>query len=278
MKKKSNVRWISQTFFFALIALISFNRYLIETGRELPFIGSASLHSICPFGGVAAFTALIKYDVIIPKIHTSTFSFLAIILLLGLIFGPVVCSYMCPLGSVQEWFGNLGKKLLKKRYNHIVPDKLDRILRYLRYGVLFFVVYMTTTSLKLVFEEIDPYFALFNFWSDKAAMGGLVVLGGTLLLSLFVERPWCKYACPFGALIGLTNFFSIFKIRRNLNSCIDCKKCDKICPMNITISDKNTVMDHQCIRCGQCTSEIACPVSSTVELKVKNYREVTHEE
>jgi len=278
VKKKSNIRQVSQIFFFALIALISFNRYLIETGRELPFIGSPSLHSICPFGGVAAFTALFKYDVMIPKIHPSTFSLFAIILLLGVIFGPVVCGYMCPLGSIQEWFGKLGKKLLKKRYNHIIPDKLDKLMRYLRYGVLFFVVYMTTTSLKLVFEEIDPYFALFNFWSDKAATGGLIVLGITLLLSLFVERPWCKYLCPFGALIGLTNFFSIFKIRRNGSSCISCKSCDKICPMNIKISDKNTVTNHQCIRCDQCTSEFACPVPSTVELKVKNYREADNEE
>jgi polyferredoxin len=132
---------------------------------------------------------------------------------------------------------------------------------------------LTTQSLKLVFLEVDPYFALFNFWSSEVTIGGLIVLGITLLLSLFVERPWCKYACPFGALIGLTNLFSIFKIRRNIHSCIGCSQCDYACPMNIQVSNKETIRDHQCIRCNECSSEVTCPVKDTVELKSSAYRE-----
>ncbi|AHM57745.1 putative electron transport protein YccM (plasmid) [Peptoclostridium acidaminophilum DSM 3953] len=273
MKKKITIRLASQVLFFALIGLISLNHYLDDIGTKIPFIGAASLHAICPFGGVAAFLALFQYDVMIPKIHNSSFVIMLIILFMGILFGPVVCSYMCPLGSIQEWIGNIGKKLFKKKYNNFMPTFIDKVLRYLRYGVLAFVVYLTTNSLKLVFLEVDPYYALFNFWSDEATLGGLLVLAATLTLSIFVERPWCKYACPFGALIGLTNLFSIFKIRRNSLTCINCKKCTRICPMNIDVSNKSIVTDHQCIRCGQCTSEFACPVPSTVELKFKNYGE-----
>ncbi|MGI6711810.1 MAG: 4Fe-4S binding protein [Bacillota bacterium] len=271
MKKEVNYRLISQIFFFSLIALITINYYSRAVGIAIPFIGSASLHAICPFGGVAAFAALFQYDILISKIHTSSFTIFVIIFVLGIFFGPVVCSYMCPLGSVQEWIGKLGKKIFKQRYNHFMPAKLDKVLRYIRYIVLILVIYMTTQSLKLVFLKVDPYFALFHFWSDEATLGGLIVLGITLLLSLFIERPWCKYACPFGALMGLTNFFSLFKIKRNNASCIHCKICDRVCPMNIVISDKTNITDHQCIRCNQCTSEFSCPVPSTTELKIKNY-------
>ena len=277
MKKKFRIRLFSQIFFFVLIGLISLNHFLSEINMTLPIIGSSSLHSICPFGGVAAFVALFQYDVLVSKLHTSTFAIFAIIMVLGVLVGPVVCGYMCPLGSVQEWLGRIGKKIFKKRYNTFVPAKLDSILRYLRYFVLIFVVYLTTNSLKLIFLEVDPYFALFNFWSEEATIGGLLVLALTLVLSLFVERPWCKYACPYGALMGLTNKISVFKIKRNKSTCIDCKKCDHACPMNITVSDKTVVTDHQCIRCGLCTSEEACPVPSTVELRIKNYEVKTDE-
>lgn len=277
MKKRFNFRHLSQLLFFLTVALISLNHYLSETGRAIPFIGDMSLHAICPFGAVEAFLAFFQYDVLISKIHESSFVIFILIVILSVVFGPVVCSYICPLGSIQELFGKIGKKIFKKRYNTFIPRKVDKILRYLRYGVLIFVVYLSTQSLKLVFLEVDPYFALFNFWSDEVTIGGLIVLGIILLASLFVERPWCKYACPFGALVGLTNMFSIFKIRRNSHTCISCNACTKACPMNIDVEKKTVVIDHQCIRCGICTSDEKCPIPSTVELKVTKYKEFNNE-
>ena len=267
MKKKFNYRLMSQIFFFALIALITMNHYLAESGKALPFIGSMSLHAICPYGGVATFIAVLKYGVFVQKIHQSSLVILGIIMLTGLLFGPVVCSYACPLGSIQEWVGKIGRKVFKK-HNQIIPYSIDKKMRYIRYLVLIMTVIMTTKSLKLMFLNIDPYYALFNFWSEEAVLGGIVVLAATLVLSLFVERPWCKYFCPFGALMGLTNFIRIFKIRRNSETCIDCKACDRACPMNIKVSETETVRNHQCISCGECTSDSACPVEDTVDMKV----------
>jgi ferredoxin len=202
----------------------------------------------------------------IQKIHSSALVLMGIVFTLAILFGPVFCGWVCPLGSVQEWVGKLGRRLLGKRYNEIVPSKLDRVLRYLRYVVLGLVLYNTAVSGLLLFSNVDPYYALYHFWTGETAVASLVVLAVTLLLSLVVERPWCKYACPYGALLGLTNFIRIFKIRRQVSTCIDCGSCDRACPMNIAVSMHENVLDHQCISCMQCTSQVSCPVENTVGL------------
>jgi len=255
-----------QIFFFLLVALIATNGALSERGIErFSFVEGASLHAICPFGGVVSFWQLATAGTLVKKIHESSVALAVIALALSVLFGPVICGWVCPLGSVQEWLGSLGRKIFKKRYNGFVPAKLDKVLRYLRYIVLAWVSYMTIVSGTLIFQDYDPYYALFNFWTGEVALAGAAILVATLLLSLFVERPFCKYACPYGAFQGIFNLFRVFGIKRKASSCIDCKACDRACPMNIEVSTSLTVRDHQCISCLKCTSEAACPVAATVE-------------
>jgi polyferredoxin len=265
-QKAANIRLIVQIFFFALIALIAVNHSLEEAGKAIPVLSSASLHAVCPFGGVVSVYQFVTTGTFVRKTHSASFILMWIVFALTLFLGPVFCGWVCPLGSIQEWFGKLGKRIFKRRFNRLIPYKVDRILRYLRYLMLGWVVYMTAATGTLVFSDIDPYFALFNFWTSEAAIGGLVILGAALALSLAVERPFCKYACPYGALLGVFNLFRIFKIRRNATTCIDCKACDRTCPMNIPVSTSGAVRHHQCITCLKCTSEQACPVANTVEL------------
>jgi polyferredoxin len=96
-----------------------------------------------------------------------------------------------------------------------------------------------------------------------------VILGATLSLSFFVERPWCKYACPYGALLGLTNLFRVFGIRRNAATCKADGACSILCPMNIPVDSQNVVRDPQCISCLECTSEAVCPVARTVQFSTR---------
>jgi polyferredoxin len=269
LKPKKATPWLRrgiQIFFFLLVALIATNGALQERGINIfSFVEGASLHAICPFGGVVSFWQLASAGTLVKKVHESSVALAIIALALSALFGPVICGWVCPLGSVQEWLGSLGRKIFKKRYNGFVPAKLDKGLRYLRYIVLAWVSYMTIVSGKLIFQDYDPYYALFNFWTGELALAGAAILVATLLLSLFVERPFCKYACPYGAFQGIFNLFRVFGIKRIAATCIDCKACDRACPMNIEVSTSATVRDHQCISCLKCTSEYACPVAATVE-------------
>jgi polyferredoxin len=258
------IRRVVQIFFFGFIALISVNHTLAESGSGIPLLSSASLHSLCPFGGVVTIYQYATVGTFVQKIHESAFVLMVIGIFLAILFGPVFCGWVCPLGTVQEWVAKWGKKLFKRRYNHFIPTRIDGVLRYARYLVLAWVIYVTAASGTLIFADYDPYFALFNFWSGEVAWTGLAILGLTLGLSLFVERPWCKYACPYGAVLGISNLFRVFQIRRAESTCKADGACSIMCPMNIPVDTVKTVRDHQCISCLECTSEAICPVASTV--------------
>ena len=267
-RNRLNIRLIVQIFFFALLGLIATNRYLETQGISLAIISTASIHALCPFGGVVSIYSAIDTGSLVRKIHQSSMVLMLIGFALALIAGPAFCGWACPIGSFQEWTGKIGKKLLGKRYNRWLPAQIDSKLRYLRYGVLIWVIYVTATSAVLMFQDYDPYFALFNFWSGEVALSAFIILGLTTVLSLTMERPFCKYACPYGAVLGIFNLFRIFGIKRNTASCINCRKCDNVCPMNIKVSKAGTVRDHQCISCLECTSERSCPVANTLDMRV----------
>ncbi len=264
--KKSRIqtlRAVVQWTMFVLIAALAVIKYLKEKGVAIP-LPEMSLHALCPFGGVVTVYEFLATGGLVPKLHSSALILMALGLAVAFLFGPIFCGYFCPLGTWQEWIGKLGKKLFGKKYNRMVPPKVDKVLRYLRYVVLAAVVWMTASAVKLVFADVDPYYALFNFFTGEVALPAILVLIAVTALSLFVERPWCKYLCPYGALLGLFNLIRVFPVRRRAETCINCARCDKACPMGITVSKAKAVRDHQCISCHECLSGVACPVEDTV--------------
>lgn len=265
-RKPVRIRYIVQAAFFVLVAVTATVSALNEKGIIIPFFKGVSLHGICPFGGVVSFYQLFTIGTLTKKVHESSVVLAVIGLLSALLMGPVICGWVCPFGTFQQWLSGIGRRLFGRKYNTFVPRTLDRVLRFLRYGVLAWVLYMTAITGKLIFQDYDPYYALFNFWTGDVAVTGYIALALVILLSLFVERPFCKYACPFGALLGIFNLFRIFGIRRNAPTCISCKACNRACPMNIDVMAGKAVKDHQCITCFECTSEAACPVPATVEM------------
>lgn len=272
-KKKSIRRWV-QLILFLLIAAISVNHSLVESGKGLSFFSTASLHAVCPFGGVVTLYQLLGLGTFVKKIHPSSVVLMVVVFSSAILMGPLFCGWICPFGTFQEWIGKIGKKLFKKKYNRFIPYKYDTYLRWLRYAVLAWVLYMTAVTGKLIFQDYDPYYTLFQFWTGEVAVTGFIVLGLVILLSLFVERPFCKYACPYGAVLGIFNLFRIIPLRRNNASCINCKACDRVCPMNIPVSTSSIIRNHQCISCYECTdTDGACPVDNTLAFQTSKYKE-----
>ena len=267
MKPKSSIsqtRTIIQIIAFLLVALTAFARQIGAGADTILGWFNVSLHAVCPFGGVVSLYSLLTTGDLVRKVQDASVILMLVVFASAVLFGPVFCGYFCPLGSIQEWFGKIGRRMFPKRYNHFVPRKLDRALRWLRMAVLALVVYQTAVAAKLVFQDYDPYFALFNLFTGEAALWAYAILAATLLASLFVERPWCKYLCPYGAVLGWFNRIRIFPVRRMQETCIHCGHCDAACPMNIEVSKAGAVRSSQCISCYECSSESRCPVPDTV--------------
>jgi len=94
----------------------------------------------------------------------------------------------------------------------------------------------------------------------------LIVIGILFLFSIIYRNFWCRYLCPYGALLGITGLLSPAKIKRNPVSCIDCGLCAKACPSFIKVDKVITVRSDECTSCLNCID--VCPVKDTLDLKL----------
>jgi len=136
-------------------------------------------------------------------------------------------------------------------------------------GFLFYSVFflMSTVAVKSFLDS--PYnlisdIKMYYFFADISRFS-LIVIAILFLLSIPIRNFWCRYLCPYGALLGLLNFLSPTKIKRNPVSCIDCGLCNKACPSFIKVDKVKTVLSDECTSCFNCIN--ACPVADTLYVK-----------
>ena len=108
---------------------------------------------------------------------------------------------------------------------------------------------------------------MLSFFRNIGSITLSIIIGFTVI-SLFIRHFWCRYLCPYGALLGLFSLLSPVKIRRDANSCIDCGKCAKACPSNIPVDKLIQVRSAECNACMTCVE--SCPVASTLSLSLLN--------
>jgi polyferredoxin len=199
--------------------------------------------------------------------HPAGLFILAAILIMSLVFGKVFCSWLCPVGLVSEALGDLGDKIFKRRLR--LPAVLDwplRMVKYLLLGFFVYVIFFVMTELALKTFLDSPYnltadIKMYYFFAEITSFA-LIVIVGLVLLSLLIRGFWCRYLCPYGALLGILSLLSPQKIKRNPTSCIDCGKCAKVCHSFIKVDKVNTVWSDECTSCMACVD--SCPVANTL--------------
>jgi len=258
MNKVSLYRRLSQALLVAFIAFVGIRHQISGGGPE----GSAPLDSYCPFGGIETLVYYMQTGQFIEKTNISNFILLLAVLILGVVAGAAFCSWLCPLGTVQEWLAKLGKKIFGRNYE--VPAKAHRVLRYLRYVTLFLIVYLTVQGSRLVFEEYDPFKVLFHFNFETTT--AIVIFVLTIVLSILIDRFWCKYLCPLGAVFSVLSRFNLINIRRNREQCTDCGLCTKKCFMKIDVANETKVSSADCTKCLECVN--SCPKPEALMLTI----------
>ena len=230
----------------------------------LPF----TIHNICPYAIVCfglSKNILIQY-LGNPFALTIAFSFL--ILVLTIFCGRLFCSFVCPLGTMQEIIYALFGK--KKRNRKQIPLYQERRFAPVKYLVLIITILLSLVGGNYIFIRLCPVYAL-SLLPD-IAFSGLIVTLLIIIAGIFLERFWCRFLCPYAALmnlfmrLGQLVHFPRCKIHRNLERCNDCEICSLSCPMNINITEEEYVQNLNCILCFKCAEK--CPKPDTLKGKM----------
>jgi len=251
--------------------IIGFFKHTIFTGKSKMFcVPGLNCYSCpaatgaCPIGAMQAVLGSRKYSF-------SYYTF-GIIAFIGVMFGRIVCGFLCPFGLLQDL---LYKIPVPKIH---VAKKIDKPMRWLKYVIALVFVILLPIFVVNKFGIGDPFFCKYicpqgileggiplvsTISSLRENLGflfnwkmGILVL--VLVSSMFVYRPFCKYLCPLGAFYALFNKVSFFQMHVDMSKCIHCGKCEKTCDMNVEVL-KN-INSMECIRCGKCKS--VCPTGA----------------
>ncbi len=259
--------WIGVEFFL-------FVKYISSGGSAWQISRPPGVEGWLPIGSLVSLRHFWETG-IINTVHPSGLIILVAILLTALLFKKGFCSWVCPVGFVSELLGDIADKLWRKRIKP--PRWLDYPLRSLKYLLLAFffwaiLLQMTPQSIKeFIYTDynIVSDILMLRFFTDITPLA-LGVVAALFVLSLVIRAFWCRYLCPYGALLGMLNFISPTRIRRNAKTCIDCASCAGACPAFIKVDKVREVVSDECIGCMACVD--ACPVSKTLEIKAVSKR------
>lgn len=272
--KIKNIRLTIQIIMLITVTIAALNHYLTTIGKQITWISESLFHYICPICGVTSIYQLFASSSLwVVKLKSSLGIIIGLAIMSVIVFGPIICGFICPFGAIQDLVARIGKKIFKRKYNKFIPKKFDEKLKYLRYVVLILTIILTATSSVALLEAINPYHAYLSLFNRKfTSLGiiGFIILGLIVGLSLFVQRPWCRYMCPYGAFLGLFNKIKVFRVFRNKETCIGCKKCTNQCPMGIEVHGKEDVRNLSCISCMECVDQKVCPKENTISFTSKD--------
>lgn len=222
------------------------------------------VHEYCPYSIICFGAISLKQGMIFYPISLLIFGLLAFS---ALFLGRWFCGYVCFIGSLQEWI----YQALHPNCRAVVKINYidERRLGWLKYLILLATIVLIFSGMSYVYMGFCPVLSL--GWLKTIFITGIITLGVILIGGLFIERFWCRYLCPYAALLNIIQIIGKkvkikqYKINRNLETCIDCMICCKVCPMNINLLEAEEIEHENCIKCFRCSQK--CPKKGTLKGK-----------
>ncbi len=275
-KDGQKVRSLVQIAFLILVLWIGYEfygfvQYHQSGGEKVYFERPPGVEAFLPISALIS----LKYWMltgVFNTIHPSGLVIFIIILLTGLFLKKGFCSWICPIGLLSERLWKFGQKIVKK--NLKLPKFLDYPLRSIKYLLLIFFLYAVFWTMDVVALKkfiYSPYnkvadIKMLVFFTNISQFS-LWTLGILVLFSVIIKNFWCRYLCPYGALLGFLSMFSPIKVTRNAATCTDCKKCTALCPNSIIVHNKSRILSDECTACALCID--VCPAKETLQFKIR---------
>lgn len=209
------------------------------------------------------------------SVHPAAMVILGWAVLLSMLFRKAFCGWFCPIGTISEWLWKIGRKVSGR--NPRLPGWADvplRSLKYLLLGFFFWAIGSMGVEQITLFARSD-YFKLADvkmlYFFTRMSLLSVCVLSALVLLSVVIKNFWCRYLCPYGALLGLAALLSPTRVTRRPHSCINCGRCDRACPADLPVSIRTEILSAECTGCMRCVE--ACPVENTLTLSSRGLPE-----
>ncbi|HYM78213.1 MAG TPA: 4Fe-4S binding protein [Candidatus Dormibacteraeota bacterium] len=257
--------WVGDAFYFWVRGF--------ETGaHDATMSRPAGVEGWLPIAGLMNF----KYWLTtgrIPATHPAAMFLLVSFLAIAFLFRKAFCSWLCPIGTLSEYLWRAGRQIFRRNFQ--LPRWIDIPLRGLKYLLLgFFVWAVANMSADAVDQFMHaPYgviadVRMLNFFRDLGETAAIVLIV-LAVASVFVQNFWCRYLCPYGALLGLVSLPGPLRIRRTAAACIDCAKCAKVCPSALPVDKLVSIKSAECTGCLECVA--VCPAEGALDLSVPRW-------
>jgi polyferredoxin len=273
-------RRLVQVIFLALnvwigLQFVLFVRYFESGGRAIHVSRPPGVEGWLPIAGLMN----LKYFLTtghIPSMHPAAMFLLIAFLAISILFRKAFCGWLCPIGTLSEALWKLGRKLLKRNYSF--PRWIDlpsRGLKYLLLALFFYAIAgMSAGSIEAFL--LSPYglvadVKMLHFFRNLGETAA-IIMGLLLLLSIFFQNFWCRYLCPYGALMGLAAIFSPAKIHRDEDRCIRCAKCTGSCPALLKVDQLVNLRSAECTGCMECVA--VCPAEGALQMRFLKKRRI----
>ncbi|MCS6101531.1 4Fe-4S binding protein [Shewanella baltica] len=259
------------------------NTILLKQGITPWLMRPDVVDAFLPIAGGIELKAIVSLN-LWDQTHPAAAVMLAAVLLTGLLCKRAFCGWACPLGLAGEYLYAFRKRFIKSELTP--PAWLDWPLRMLKYllllGLCYIVIGMPAQSIPNYLDGnyhkiADLKMALFFLTPSLIT---LLVFTLILALAAWRRQGFCRYLCPYGAMLGILSFASPLKIRRDSQHCLieakgmKCDKCTRACPANIIVHTKTTVRSDECQACMRCVA--ACPKSAALGLGLKSGHRLGH--
>ncbi len=245
-----------------------FVRHFESLGQTGFYPRPPGVEGFLPIGALVSLKAWVftgHFDTTHPAALVLFLTFVAMALLAKKSF----CSFLCPVGTLSELVWKLGRKVFGRNFR--IWRSLDLLLQLTKYALLFFFVKLILFGMPVVaLKEFlaAPYWAIadvkmLHFFTGMSITSVLIIVILSLL-SVVYQNFWCRYLCPYGALLGLASMLSPFKITRLAQNCTDCGACSRACPSRIDVQHKRCVHSPECTACLTCVSH--CPEPNALKM------------
>ena len=258
---------------FMLWLGLRFYRFVeyVRSGGVTPFVPRPEgIEGFLPISGLLGVSAWIKGLGINP-VHPAALVIFVTVLSGAFLLRRSFCSWICPVATVSECSWKTGFSFFRR--NLRLPTWADIILRGLKYLLLAFfvysIVYRMSTDALYSFIHSDYHkiadVRLLDFFLNISpmALGVLIIL---ILASVFLRNPFCRYLCPYGALLGLVAMLSPLRVTRDRERCVSCGVCSQVCPASIDVMHTSSVATPECLGCWRCIS--LCRVQGALSMRL----------